>query len=359
MSSHIKIHPDFQLNEHHFNNIKDLMLFVKDTLPKDKIFVEQLFNHQTYITAHTSGSTGKPKEIKLKKEYLVNSAKKTINFFELPPKSSALLNLSSDFIAGKMMWIRAIIGGWHLDIVLPENKNISKQLKSHTYNFGAMVPLQAYQNSHLLHKIDKLIIGGGIVSEALQKKLDQHKNKIYATYGMTETITHIAVKALNNATKKELYKNQSFINTYQLLDNITISQDQRNCLIIKAPDISNNSIITNDIVEIIDEKHFKWIGRYDNIINSGGLKFIPEQIEAKLAPIIDENFFIAGIPDEKLGEKIILIIETKQKKENINFEKYLTSYEIPQEIYYLSKFIKTTSGKIKRNEILQNLNKHN
>ncbi len=359
MQSYINIHPDFQLNGQHFDHAQEMMAFVKKSFPKDHNFIQQLFDNQTFIIAKTSGSTGNPKAIRLKKKYLVNSAKNTIDFFRLTPKTTALLNLSSDFIAGKMMWIRALIGGWHLDVISPENISISKQLKSHHYDFGAMVPLQAYQNSDLLHKIDKLIIGGGVVTTALQNKINHQKNKIFATYGMTETITHIAVKALNKAAKKDFYHNPLSVDAYQLLNNISIRQDQRNCLVVEAPELSDETIITNDIVEILDEKHFKWLGRYDNIINSGGLKFMPEQIEAKLTAFIPENFFIAGLPDEKLGEKIVMIIESAHKKENLNFKKYLAPYEIPQSIFYLPQFKKTTSGKIKRNEILEDLFKHN
>ncbi len=350
----IKIHKAFNLDGNIFETTEKLLDFVRDNTPEHYNFLLDLFDKKDYIIAKTSGSTGKPKEIKILKKYLINSAKKTIDFFNLQPNTSALLNLSSDFIAGKMMWVRAIIGGWQLDVVSPENKAIKKKLQQNNYDFGAMVPLQVDANIENIHKIEKLIIGGGVVSENLQNKIYNLPNEIFATYGMTETVTHIAVKPLNKKAIYNFYSTTDFIGFYRVLPQIKIDCDKRNCLVITATCISENPVITNDIVEIKDEKHFRWLGRYDNIINSGGIKLMPEEIEKKLAPHIKQKFFIASIPDEKLGEKVILVVEGNNIP-TIDFTSVLKKYEIPRLIFKTDKMKLTSTGKINRKKILEKL----
>ncbi len=354
--SEIHIHNTFQLNGHHFDSTTDFLAFVKKNFPDHSAFIQALFNDDAYITAHTSGSTGTPKSIKIKKAYMCNSAYKTIAFFDLKPQTKTLLNLSSDFIAGKMMWVRALLGGWHLDVVPPDHQSIADTLSKNQYDFGAMVPLQVFRNIDNIHKIKKLIIGGGAVSQELLQKIYYLPNRIYATYGMTETITHIAVMPLNQLAEKDFYQNDIKV-VYRVLENISIDVDNRNCLVITAPDIADKEIITNDIVELIDKKHFRWLGRYDNIINSGGIKLIPEQIEQKLQKYIDTNFFVAGLPDDKLGHKLVLFIENKELNDaEIEFIKsILPRFERPKAFYTLSSFIYTDNGKINRNRTIKYL----
>ena len=350
----IFIHKDFQLNGHHFDSPTDFMAYVKKNLPEHFAFIQALFDDESFITAQTSGSTGTPKQIRIKKLYMRNSALKTIAFFDLKPQTKALLNLSSDFIAGKMMWVRALLGGWHLDVVPPDHQSITSVLNKNRYDFGAMVPLQVFQNLDKIPHIKKLIVGGGAVSQNLLDKIYDLPNRIYATYGMTETITHIAVMPLNQVAENDFYQDD-IRKGYRVLDNIHIDTDDRNCLIITAPDIADDQIITNDIVELLDNQHFRWLGRYDNIINSGGIKLIPEQIEQKLQNHLDNNFFITGLPDEKLGEKLVLIIEGQCNKEHClnQCKKVLDKYEIPKEIISFECFARTNSGKINRKRTLQ------
>jgi len=159
---------------------------------------------------------------------------------------------------------------------------------------------------------------------------------------MTESITHIAAKRVGEEA-------------FSLLPNIKISIDDRNCLVIDALNISNESIITNDLVSLIDEDHFVFIGRIDNLINSGGIKLIPEKIEDKLSKKINSRFFVAGMKDEDLGEKLVLIIEGEQQDLDNSIFKKLDKYERPKEIFYVKKFAETENGKIKRKEILESL----
>ena len=348
------IHKDFKITNQQFANCEDLINFVQQKHPEYAGFLEDLFDDKAYIIAQTSGSTGTPKKIKIRKEFLINSAQKTIDFFDLKPESSALLNLSSQYIAGKLMWIRALTGGWHLDISAPDNQSIAGKLSQNTYDFGAMVPLQVYQNLDKIHHIKKLIIGGGQVSGKLLKQLQNLPNQIFATYGMTETLTHIAIMPLNMVAKQNFTAQNAPADAYRILKGVKIATDNRNCLIIEAPCIFEGQLVTNDIVDLIDEKHFRWLGRFDNVINSSGVKLIPEQIENKLKQLIDFDFFVTGMPDDKLGQKVVLVLETEQIPKNLpeQIKKHLSKYEVPKNIYALPEFVRTATGKIQRQKTL-------
>jgi O-succinylbenzoic acid--CoA ligase len=161
---------------------------------------------------------------------------------------------------------------------------------------------------------------------------------------MTETITHVAVKKLNKFTQLELESKS----VYKTLPDVTISKDKRNCLVIYAPKISNEMITTNDVVEIVSKTEFNWKGRLDHVINSGGVKLHPEEIEQKLSHTIHSRFFIAGIPDEILGEKCILVIEGENYPITKKHFSKLSRFENPKEILFIPKFIETGSGKIQR-----------
>jgi len=340
---HLKnLHTAFQLEGKLFNKESDLLAFTKKNYPSIYPFLYEWFDKSEFINVKTSGSTGKPKMIKLKKEFMINSAKATGEFFKLQSGITALLCLSIDFIAGKMMLVRAMVLGWSLDILEP-NSNPLEQIKK-GYDFTAMVPLQVFNSMDKIFKIKILIVGGGVVSDELQSKIMDLSTKIYATYGMTETITHIAIKPLNKASGFS-FKNDVF----QTLPNVYIQKDNRDCLVIDAPKVSERILVTNDIVELVSANTFKWLGRFDNIINSGGVKLVPEQIEKKLSQIIFQPFFVTGIPDKLLGEKLVLVIEGTSFKLDKNILKNtLTKFEIPKEIYFVDKFVMTETGKMDR-----------
>ncbi|WP_196890567.1 AMP-binding protein [Aureivirga marina] len=344
----------FKIQGKQFHSIEELLLF-SENLPKDiSNFLKNWFDSSDIITVKTSGSTGVPKLIPLKKKQMIESAKATGLFFDLPENTKALLNLSADYIAGKMMLVRTMVLGWDLTIVSPE----ANPLKNTTeiFDFGAMVPLQLHESLQDISRIKKIIIGGGAVSPELQKKIQGISSEIYATYGMTETITHIAAKKLNNLkTEKDSF--------YQVLPNIQIKTDERNCLVIDAPKISDEIVITNDLVNIIDDSYFEWLGRFDSVINSGGIKLIPEQIEAKLSEFINVRFFVSGVFDQKLGEKLVLIIEaefSEKLKQEISLKikslESLNRFEKPKEIYFISQFIETETKKIQRKNTLDLIN---
>ncbi len=342
-------HSAFKLQGKSFNSKEELIDFSEEISAEVSEFLMDWYNNKSFVEVKTSGSTGKPKIVRLQKAYMINSAKATGEYFNLPEKTTALLCMSPNYIAGKMMLVRAITLGWHLDIVEPASNPLKNSEKQ--YDFSAMVPLQLQNSLGEIHKIKTLIVGGGKVSEELLSKIQNLKTEIFATYGMTETVTHIAVKRINQLRHAELVSASHYIT----LPSIKISVDKRGCLVIDAPKISEEKMITNDLVELISENEFKWLGRIDNVINSGGIKLIPEQIEEKLSKILKNRFFVAGIFDVVLGEKLILICEAVKNDhllKEIQHLQTLSAYEIPKEIYYLENFIETETNKIDRTKTL-------
>ena len=308
-------------------------------------FLIEWNNSNAHILAYTSGSTGTPKPIELEKQKMLNSANMTIEFFKLKPNQKALLCLSTNFIAGKMMVVRALSCGMEL-IATPPNGNPLSQLKD-KIDFAAMVPLQAKASIDQLIAVDKLIIGGGKVDAQLSQSLQDLPTKVWSTYGMTETVTHVAVKKINGSDRSEKFHG---------LHNIQFSTDDRDCLTINAPRLSQSIIQTNDIVELHSSNSFTWKGRFDNIINSGGIKINPEEIETILNPLISFPYFVYGLSDPILENRLVLFIELEDKQQqarlrellNTEMKNHLSKYKIPKQIVFKSQFIRTESNKIIR-----------
>jgi O-succinylbenzoic acid--CoA ligase len=208
------------------------------------------------------------------------------------------------------------------------------------YDFVAMVPLQAQNSIPELKKVKKMIVGGAALNKVLEKQLLKLPTQVFETYGMTETITHIAARKLGEKA-------------FSVLPGVTISYDDRNCLVIHAPRISDDVIVTNDIVELINENQFVFLGRMDNVINSGGIKLIPEQIEDKLSHKIQQRFFITAKPDSELGEKVVLVVEGEKQDLGEDLYDELDKYEKPKELIFIAKFKETENGKVLRKESLQ------
>ena len=352
-----KVHNRFKLNNRSYNReqLHDVAYsLIKEGDSFEKIlgdFLADWLDTKDYIKTKTSGTTGKPKTIKIKKQAMVASAIATGNYFGLKPGDRALHCLPAQFIAGKMMLVRAIILGWHIDVINPGTV-LSFSSRKH-YDFAAMIPMQVQNNLKKLTHIKKLIVGGAPISPELIEQIQVLKTKVYATYGMTETITHIAVKKLNNFLATDGVS--KFY--YEILPNITISQDERDCLVIEAPQLSKERIITNDVVKLHSEASFEWLGRIDNVINSGGIKFFPEKIEEKLKGRISTRFFIASEEDDRLGQKLILVLEAGKDDLPANVFDTLDPYEKPKKIYAVPKFIETTSGKLQRLQTISAIDK--
>ncbi|TYB76396.1 AMP-binding protein [Bizionia myxarmorum] len=348
-----KVHNHFQLNGFHYDReaLKEVAYsYIKEgedfEIGIGEFLADWLDSNET-ISAQTSGSTGLPKKISVSKQAMVHSALTTGNFFQLEPKDRALLCLPAETIAGKMMLIRAMMLGWHLDIIAP--KKILDINTRKDYKFAAMIPMQLQRNLAKVDKIQTIIVGGAPVSKDLIKIIQGIKPTIFETYGMTETVSHIAVKQLNNFSENATNR------YFQVLPGIVISQDDRDCLIIDAKNISEAIIITNDVVKIHDKLSFEWLGRLDNVINSGGIKIHPEMVENTLASHIDSRFFITALPDNELGERVVLIVEGEEKPLKTDVFSGLTKYEIPKEIFFVKYFQETHSGKIQRKKTVASI----
>ncbi len=319
-------------------------------------FIRDWFSACDTITVTTSGSTGNPKEIHLHKRYMIASAKATLSFFDLKNGDNMWLCLPVKYIAGKMMIVRAIVG--ELNLIYSEPNTSPLIESSRKINFSAMVPNQVYsllkspQGINQLQNIDNLLIGGSDISYALENKLTSTPSiSCWHSYGMTETITHIALRKLfPNANTR----------SFLPLNGIRITTNSNSQLIIDAPDIGVRNLITNDIVELLNDNSFLIIGRQDNVIISGGIKLHPEIIESKIKKYISNNFFIGGIPDASLGEKLILFIEANSNNnQHIDLFKdkikeNLLKFEIPKEIIFLKYFLQTENGKLRRKTMVNN-----
>lgn len=297
-------------------------------------FLDEWNSPKEFIIAHTSGSTGTPKKIQLPKKAMKLSAQLTREFFNLKKGNTALLCMPVSFIAGKMMLVRAAEIGLKIHCIEPKSQIDLYQFP--LLDFVPMTPMQTEKSFDSIDQIKTLLIGGAPLSDELKVKLLQTKVAAYESYGMTETITHIGLKKISESN-------------FRVLNQIQISQDERGCLVIRTP-YFDKEIITNDLVEIKSERQFKWLGRLDNIINSAGIKLIPEQIENKLKHYIPNDFIISSVPDKLLGEKLILIIEGSAFDLEIPND-LLTKYEKPKAIYFMEKLPRTNSGKIIRKVI--------
>ncbi|HWS60916.1 MAG TPA: AMP-binding protein [Flavobacterium sp.] len=337
------IHNRFKLNGIHISREEMFYVaycFIKEGKPFEQhigTFLLDWFDEKPYLELNTSGTTGTPKIIRIDKQAMLDSALATGDFFGLEPGDTMLHCLPTNFVAGKMMWVRSFILGLDMKFVEP-NSNPLEKIEGN-FDFCAMVPLQAKNSLKELKKkrIKKLIIGGVKIHKALEEELAKLPIDIYETYGMTETITHIAAKKIGTVA-------------FTTLPNVTVSTDDRDCLVIKAKKISKNEIVTNDIVKLISNTQFIWEGRYDNIINSGGVKLIPEQIEDKLSKRIPRRYFVYGKDDVILGEKVVLYIEGEPFVVEESVFNVLNKFEIPKEVVFIPKFQETATGKIMRKE---------
>ena len=347
-------------------------------------FLSEWNNDSDRVLVHTSGSTGKPKPMMVEKKRMLNSARITCDFLGLKPGDSALLCMSLDYIAGKMVVVRSIERHLHLISVSPSGhplKDINEEI-----TFAAMVPMQVYntlqvpeERERLTH-IRHLIIGGGAIDAALEQELRSLPGNIaiWSTYGMTETLSHIALRRINGAEASEWY---------QPFDSVKISQTDEGCLVIDAPLVCAETLVTNDIVEIEpyiynkvekhdkEEKHdkveklrFRIKGRKDNVICSGGIKIQIEEVEALLKPHLEKPFMLAKKKDEKFGEIAVLLTEDEDLKKveatirrllsgksddsNKSSESANHKYWIPREFRYVEHLPLTETGKPKRSILL-------
>jgi O-succinylbenzoic acid--CoA ligase len=321
-------------------------------------FLRQWLEGRSSFDAHTSGSTGEPKKILLSREQMSASATLTAQALQLKKGMTALLCLDPELIAGKMMMVRSLITGMNLIVTRPVANPLDHLPAGTAIDFAAMVPLQVITiidsgKYPSFGNIGTVIIGGGAVSDALRSRLQNLATSFYATFGMTETMSHVALQKLNGPDQTD---------TFHALAGITFSVDTRGCLVINCPFAGPAQIVTNDIVDLIGPRVFKWRGRWDNVINSGGIKVMPEELEVLIQSHFDRHgitnkYFIAGIPHETLGQEIVVIVEgtLPPGKESLllsDMKESLDKYKAPRHVYYADKFALTTMGKVRRSESL-------
>lgn len=316
-------------------------------------FISDLLREDRQIIQQTSGTTGDPKSILLNRQSMQNSAKMTLKHFELSAGESILLCLPVSYIAGKMMVVRALVGGLNLLPVEPSGHPTTGIYSK--IHFAAMVPLQVHESlkhPETFRKIEKLIIGGGEISYDLRARIANLDDiEVYETFAMTESYSHFACRRINGSRVEEYFK---------ALPGVRLDTDQRGCLKIDMPGITNGEITTNDLVEFFENSTFKWLGRIDHVIKSGGIKIIPEIVENKIRTVIKKELAIIGVPDEKLGQKLILVVESEPADAspevwNKSLSVMLTKHEIPKEIHCISHLPRNKSMKIDRRQLAANL----
>ena len=325
-------------------------------------FCRDWLRGQEHFQITTSGSTGKPKPIRLSRSQMKASAAMTIEKLGLDAGDHILVCMDTAYIAGKMMLVRGFEGNMAMTIVTPSANPFATLSPNTRFVFTAFVPLQIKtllngppEYLDILDGMKAIIIGGGVVNSLLEAAIQAIKSPVYSTYAMTETVSHIAMRRLNGSSRS---------NIYQTLPGVKIGLDDRGCLTIHAPVTNFETIVTNDLVTIIDENSFTWEGRIDNVINSGGIKIHTEQLEQSIALILGQlnlqcHFFVTGIPHEALGEIVVLIMEGQPLNKKVEqalletLKQSLPTYHEPKKVYYFDQFILTDTGKIQRKKSLE------
>lgn len=298
----------------------------------------------------TSGSTGTPKTLTVEKERMIASAMATCQFLQLHKGDTALLCLSADHIAGKMMAVRSIVWGLSLQDIGATGHPMARIDKAPV--FAAMVPMQVYNSltvddeQRKLMQIRHLIIGGGPVDERLEAQLRHFPNAVWSTYGMTETLSHIALRRLSGAEASEWY---------EPFDGVGVTTSADGCLVIDAPAVCAQPLVTNDIAEIApDGRRFRIRGRRDNVVCSGGLKLQIEEMEARLQPHLNVPYMISKRPDDKFGEAVVLLAVTDDMESVCEVcRKHMPRYEQPRYFLAVSELPMTPTGKPARAEAMK------
>jgi O-succinylbenzoic acid--CoA ligase len=313
------------------------------------------------FTLQTSGSTGEPKPITITRDQMVTSARLTVRALGLKPGDCALVCLGIDYIAGMMMLVRGLECGLPLTIVDPVSRPLAAFAPSARFDFTAMVPLQLQETLHgaphefeILDAMQGVLIGGGPVSQSLEVQLQRVSAPLYHTYGMTETVSHIALRRLNGAERSD---------RFVPFDGVHLQLDARGCLAITSVLTRGETLYTNDLVELHADGTFVWLGRFDNVINSGGVKVQIEKVETALETCLlhgckgmyaDRRFFVGALDDQRLGQAVVAVIEGDAWSSEIEsvirgeLQPLLTRYEVPRHFFFVPHLIETRTGKIDR-----------
>jgi len=347
------LHPSFSIKGVPYA-LSDLLVFAQQLIKNGEdyeiaighFFINWLSSNATILLS-TSGTTNEPKLLEVSKASMVAHAKMSASYFSLKPGHKILHLLSNEFIAGKMILVRALVLGLDLWFYSPSKAPLASLDK--VYDWAALVPMQLAQSLDDLYKVKKILIGGGALAAnlkdtALLKAKEQHTS-LYLSYGMTETLSHIAI-ALLEPNKEPLFK---------LLPGIIISKNAQDCLEIQAAYLGNALIQTSDMISLQSKDSFFWLGRADFTVNSGGVKLQPEHIEKELSPFLNIPFYIYGIPDEILGSRLCLVVCHQHKglaTKALEIAIFSHPYYAPKSILTVNEFLYTPSEKIKRKDSL-------
>lgn len=322
-------------------------------------FCRQWLTGQDTFVLRTSGSTGAPKAITLKREQMVASARLTGRALGLREGDRALVCLSTEYIAGLMMLVRGFEWGLALTIIRPARNPLAGFPEATAFEFTALAPLQVQEimtatprKTAILNRMRAILVGGAPVSETLLRQLQALNAPVYHTYGMTETVSHIALRRLNGPEASAWFTP---------LEGVEMGVDPRGCLVVKSILTRYRPLPTQDRVELRSDGSFRWLGRLDHVINSGGLKVQPEAVEAALEKAFQEHrggllagrrFFVGPLPDSRLGQVVVAVIEGPPVKVEILAEirarLALPSYAVPRHFYFRSRLLETPTGKVDR-----------
>ena len=328
-------------------------------------FIDEWNNDSAYVEVKTSGSTGEPKRMLVEKRRMLNSARITCDFLGLKPGDTALLCMSTDYIAGKMMVVRSIERGLKLIEVPPcghplnnvqwsapallackarmvRSSSAGLQGKNGQLAFAAMVPMQVYNSLQVpeekerLMAIRHLIIGGGAIDEAMEAELRTFPHAVWSTYGMTETLSHIALRRISGPEASEWY---------MPFPTVKLSTTDEGCLVIDAPEVCAQTLTTNDIVELKSDGRFRIRGRKDNVICSGGIKIQIEEVEQFLKKYMRVPYIISKRKDEKFGEIVVLLTEGDTAEAQTICQQVLPKYHQPKVYLHVNQIPLTETGK--------------
>jgi len=322
---------------------ENIRFSIKKRYPELQTFLSEWLNESPVMTIQTSGSTGTPKPFVVHKEKMIQSARITCSFLKLNKGDKALLCLPLQYISGQMMVVRALVTKLDLIVRRPSGNPLADVHPP--LHFAAMTPMQVYNSLQVpeekerLMQIRNLLIGGGAIDAELSRKLQTFPNAVYSTYGMTETLSHIALRRLSGIEATEYYTP---------FPSVKLSLSSEKTLIIEAFQVADDIIYTNDIAELLPDGRFRIIGRRDNIINSGGIKIQAEEIENTLRSFITGDFVITSIPHPKFGEAVMLMT---LKEQNLSFDlikALLPVFQRPRFIVQTDKIPLTQTGKIDR-----------
>jgi len=316
-------------------------------------FIDEWNNDSAYVEVKTSGSTGEPKRMLVEKRRMLNSARITCDFLGLKPGDTALLCMSTDYIAGKMMVVRSIERRLKLIEVPPSGHPLDNgpwSMVNGQLSFAAMVPMQVYNSLQVpaekerLMAIRHLIIGGGAIDEAMEAELRSFPNAVWSTYGMTETLSHIALRRISGPEASEWYTP---------FPTVKLSTNDEGCLVIDAPEVCAQTLVTNDIVELKPDARFRIRGRKDNVICSGGIKIQIEEVEQALKKYVRVPYIISKRKDPKFGEIVVLLTEGDTAQVQTICQQVLPKYHQPKLYLKIDKIPLTETGKPARKKILE------